>query len=273
MIDDAISRGRTLNTIEVLLKTFYSNADWKIGFLYSPNVKIIKNNLINIITKKRIPICANRPDIIGLFIVEDSKKFIYINPFDNNSFQKKHNININKNNHEIISFIINQLGIEKKYVLKYKNNIIQFIRYLACEKDLKKIKKCLNLTPVFTKYWIEEMNFYLNQPNPLDNIEQRSELKKILIIILNKFTTKHKDKIFLANLKRIRNHIKLNQKTYRSNCVNLWYKQHLKYQITLKKTINLLLKNKQRRAIVKNYLIKSKTKYGHDFNQILLWVV
>ena len=272
LIDDAISRGRTLNTTEILLKAFYDKADWKAGFLYGPDVKMLKGHLGTVVTKKRVPTCANRPDIIGLFIVEDSRKFTCINPFANDSACKKDNITTKKNNQEILSFVTTKFDIERKYLLKYKNNIIRFMTYLACEKDLEKVRKCLDLNPVVTKYWVEEMDFYLNQPNPLDNIEQRAELKKMLTKIFDEFTTKCKDRMFLISLKKVKSSMKIYQTTRRFNCINLWHKQYMAYQTTLERAINLLLKNKQRISIVENYLTKSKSAYGPDFEHILSWI-
>ncbi len=70
IVDEAISRSRTLNTIELIIKSFNKKAKWKMGVLYSPYTGKHNTTLNYIYSNVKTPPFSNRPDLAGYIVYE-----------------------------------------------------------------------------------------------------------------------------------------------------------------------------------------------------------
>jgi hypothetical protein len=182
VIDEAISRGRTLNAIEIIFKAFDKDVKWKIGVLFCPLKTVGRGNVDFIFSNNRIPPLSNRFDLIGSIIVESDVAFARYDIDE--LFLKAKKVNNQPNKKKITEYFKRiRFYARKRFSLFlrpgliYEDDLIRLLHFIfVCDEEAV-IKRCLDLNPV--KIWgiIEEVSFYINMPHPFDSMPTRKEYK------------------------------------------------------------------------------------------------
>lgn len=189
VVDEAISRGRTLNTLEIVFKAFDNNIKWQIGVLYCPANVAGSGNIDFILSHEQIPPFSNRFDLIGNIIVESKMAFTSYN-IEKLYLKRKQ------------GFIPNRIKVRrylKSLRLYLKDNFFDFLakeifeiddlirlwHFIFVSGDLRMVKRCLDLNPSTGQGLIEEASFYLNMPNPFDPMPIRRAYKDYALNFLD----------------------------------------------------------------------------------------
>ncbi len=246
VMDEAISRGRTLNVLEIIFKAFNKDVIWKIGVLFCPLKVVGQGNIDFVLSQKNIPPFSNRFDLIGEIVVESDIAFA---------------------SYDIAKLLLRQKKIISKSdtgrVMEYFQNIRQYITYtfpeflnpgIVDENDLIRllhfifvcdrktiVDRCLDLNPTQFSGLIEEVSFYINMPHPFDPMPIRKRYKDSIIKFLelyNKMSLKNPVKNELLRFKNKFYSIKQN---YESLELRSWLER---YQNT-KSSIDYILKHKK----------------------------
>lgn len=186
VIDEAISRGRTLNALEIIFKSFNKNAIWKIGVLFCPFEALGRGNIDFILSSNCIPPFSNRFDLIGEVVVETDTAFVRYNI--NRLFLKRKKIITEFDNRQISEYF---RGI-RQYVRRTftdflspgiidEDDLIRLFHFIFVCHDMNILKKCINLNPMKVSGLIEEVSFYINMPHPFDPIPIRKVYKNSML--------------------------------------------------------------------------------------------
>ncbi len=237
IIDEAISRGRTLNSIEIILRSFNKDAEWKIGCLYCPEIKKPFRKIDYIYNNIKASPFSNRLDLIGEIIIESEDSF---SKYSIKSLLKDHKkvstvidkCRLNKSLFNIKKFISENNLIKKKGVLQ-EEDIIRLIIFKFLDDNHYIIKKCLDLNPVDCTLIIEETSFYINMPHPFNDINERNRYKKevvYLLEIINKIKQENSGMHIYNKLKKEFFSIRKDYEYLELLC---WYKRykHVKKQL------------------------------------------
>lgn len=178
VMDEATSRGRSLWSIEIILKAFDPNATWKIGVIYS-TTPIKSNEYIDyVFSSTKPPLFTNRPDILGVIVAKDErfgfKRYdidTLINKLKNTEFD---NLSLDVV-YKQIKDISSKLDIPYSLSVEQKLKIINF--WINC-KNKEHFEECLKLNLVSCSGIIEQTSFYLCAPNPFADIKERESFKE-----------------------------------------------------------------------------------------------
>jgi len=173
VIDEAISRGRTLNVSEVIFKAFNKNAVWKIGVLFCPLNAVGRGNVDFILSENSIPPFSNRFDLMGEIVVESDIAFTRYNIIKLLSHKKR---TISKSDYgrvveyfkDIRRYVRQTLPDFLKSGILDEDDLIRLLHFIFVCDSRSIIEKCLNLNPIQINGLIEEVSFYINMPHPFD---------------------------------------------------------------------------------------------------------
>ena len=192
VIDEAISRGRTLNALEIIFKAFNTDVSWKIGVLYCPLNGAGRGNLDYVFSSTRIPPFSNRFDLIGDIVVESDIAFVRYDiegllrraeqsasRYDRSRFFKYFKRSQSYVRHTLSSFF--QPGV---FDIRDALRLLHFV-FVCPNQDI--IRRCINLNPVKTPGIIEETSFYINMPHPFDPMPIRKRYKETMLKVLKYF--------------------------------------------------------------------------------------
>lgn len=210
VMDEAISRGRTLNVLEIIFKAFNKNAVWKIGVLFCPLDASGRGNIDFVLSSNHIPLFSNRFDLIGDIVVESDIAFARYNI--DKLFLKRKKI-ISKFNHKqltayfknIRQFIRRSFSDFLKPSIIDENDLIRLFHFIFVCNDMDILKRCINLNPMKISGLIEEVSFYINMPHPFDPMPIRKSYNDVIHKILEyfeKISPKIPIKIELQGFKR-----------------------------------------------------------------------
>lgn len=182
VIDEAISRGRALNALEIIFKAFDKDAKWKIGVLFCPLNATGHGNVDFILSNDRIPSFSNRFDLMGSMVLESKEVFVR---YDIDKLLLKTNKVLRKFKQKKIveyfkrirAYVSSKFSMFLEPGLIYKDDLIRLFNFIfECNKE-GVIKRCLDLNPVRIRNMIEEVSFYINMPNPFDPMPIRKKYK------------------------------------------------------------------------------------------------
>ncbi len=201
VFDEIISRGRTINSIEVIINSFSSTTDWVMGVVYCP--KFYVGSKIDFVysDKKALP-TSNRPDMIGEVTYEtvfafETKSLTNILP----NTRVKNEDDISIYNSEIAKF--NSRYFPKlKMLNKTSFRALLNLYFMADDKDI--FEKCLHLNLVESVSLLEEIAFYITMPFPLSDIIKRNKFKKESRQVLKKLECSITNSDFSDNLNKLK---------------------------------------------------------------------
>lgn len=188
VIDEAISRGRTINSLDIILKSFFADIQWKIWVLYSSVQLNSKDKVDYIYSNRFIPFFSNKPNLAGKIVLENkSYKIISIN-----ELQKNYQVSIPR-----------EFNIYKGKILRYSKRlkessdiplrtIKKLILYICASNwDIEKVRECLKLKlrDLNNSIFIEESDFYIAMPNPFSRTDLRQNFNKSIELILHIIST------------------------------------------------------------------------------------
>jgi hypothetical protein len=231
VIDEALSRGRILNSLEVVFKSFNPFCKWKATFLYCVK-KFNNSKLIEYIhSTKSPPLFSNRTDILGHIISEDKYT---TEKLSINVLYKKNKIKLNKKNELLICDykkcvfkFLNKWNLKKKELKKINFYLINF---LIIEKP-KIARECIKYNLMSSRFIIEENELYLSLPHPFLSISQRNHFNSILFEVIDSFESNLKNKSFLNEKNELKKKFEVIQKIYEKILLNKWQKNRKKAKI------------------------------------------
>lgn len=221
IMDEAISRGRTLNVLEIIFRAFDKNAVWKIGVLFCPLNAAGRGNVDFVLSENSIPPFSNRFDLIGEIVVESDIAFASYDIVKLLSHQKKM---ISKSEHgrtveyfqDIRKYILQRFSDFLESGILDENDLIRLLHFIFVCDDRIIIDRCINLNPTQFPGLIEEVSFYINMPHPFDPMPIRERYKDGMIRFLKyyqKLSSKNPIKkelqMFKENFHSIKKHYEL----------------------------------------------------------------
>ncbi len=189
VMDEAISRGRTLNVLEIIFKAFNQDAIWKIGVLFCPLKAAGRGNVDFVLSQNNIPPFSNRFDLIGEIVVESDVAFA---SYDIAKLLSHRKTIISKSDHErVIEYFQNI----RKYIrhtfseflepgILDENDLIRLLHFIFVCNEKTIIDRCIGLNPTQFSGLIEEVSFYINMPHPFDPMPIRKRYKDGIISFL-----------------------------------------------------------------------------------------
>jgi len=237
IIDDAISRGRTLNSIEIILRSFNKNAEWKIGVLYCPEIRKPLGVIDYINSNIQASPFSNRLDLIGEIIVESDESFSKY-PIKNllKSYIKSpitiDMCKVDKFLLKIKKFIFQNNLIKDRGVLQ-EEDAIRLLIFEFLDKNYYLIKKCLDLNPIDCTSIIEEISFYINMPHPFNDINERNAYKKEIIDLLERINKIKQKRSNIQVYNKLKQEFFSIKKDYEYSELLCWYTRykHIKKQL------------------------------------------
>lgn len=189
VIDEAISRGRTLNAIEIIFKAFCKDAKWRIGVLFCQLDVAGRGNVDFILSTSLIPLFSNRFDLIGDIVVESDSGFVKYEVDSLLLRAKKISVRPNKNKVEeyfkkIRTYVRSRFSQFLQPELVYEEDLVRLLHFIfECDEE-KIIRRCIDLNPIKIKGLIEEASFYINMPHPFDPMPVRKKYKDTMLDFL-----------------------------------------------------------------------------------------
>jgi len=190
VIDEAISRGRTLNTIEIVFRSFYSNIKWKMGALFCPDFFESKGVIDYVYSNRLASPFSNRLDLIG----------------------------------HLSSFIMAFIKPDKNSDL-FENGLKRFMVFCLAEPDHTVIFKCLDLNPCESSSLIEEIDFYINMPHPFSPLHLRNQ-HKASIKSAYQIATDISNQSVVDQFSKLSSHFKEIRTTYENEIICSWTKRY-----------------------------------------------
>lgn len=192
VIDEAISRGRTLNAMEIIFKAFNADVSWKIGVLYCPLNDAGHGKLDYVFSSTRIPTFSNRFDLIGNIVVESDKTFAR---YDIEGLLRKAEHSVFRHNRSqfLKYFKHSQSYVRHTFASYFQpgvcdiKDVLRLLHFVFVCPNQDIIKRCINLNPVKIPGIIEEASFYINMPHPLDPMPIRKRYKETMLELLRCF--------------------------------------------------------------------------------------
>lgn len=243
VMDEAVSRGRTLNTLEIVFKSFSSNVSWEIGVLFCPLRPHVGYNFDFVFSDDYIPIFSNRLDLIGNIIVESDLSFT---KYEISKLLHRNKLAVSKLKEQQlkiylrrINTFINQYFSEFLYPgVVDKNDLIRLFHFkFVCDGSI--IRKCLDLNPVDDSGLIEEISFYINLPHPFDPMPMRKKYKDIILNLLAYLDKEPLPKPITDELINLKKEFRSHRKYYEFLELESWSKRHdntlLKLDLLIKK--------------------------------------
>lgn len=189
VMDEAISRGRTLNVLEIIFKAFNKDAVWKIGVLFCPLKAAGRSNVDFVLSQNNIPPFSNRFDLIGEIVVESDVAFASYDIVKLLSHRKKI---ISKSDHgraieyfqDIRKYIRHTLSEFLEPSILDENDLIRLLHFIFVCDEKTIIDRCIDLNPTQFSGLIEEVSFYINMPHPFDPMPIRKRYKDGIISFL-----------------------------------------------------------------------------------------
>ena|GEM_PF-3096930 len=230
VMDEAVSRGRTLNTLEIVLKSFSSNVSWKIGVLFCPLRPHVGHNFDFVFSDDYIPLFSNRLDLIGNIIVESDLSFT---KYEISKLLHRNKIAISKLKEQQLKMYFRRINkFINQYFSKFlysrvvdKNDLIRLFNFkFVCDSSI--IQKCFNLNPVDTSGLIEEISFYINMPHPFDPMPMRKKYKDIMLNLLAYLNKESLPKLITDELISFREEFYAHKKYYEFLELESWSKRH-----------------------------------------------
>lgn len=241
VIDEAISRGRTLNTIEIVFRSFYCDAMWGIGALFCPDFSESKGVIDYVYSNRLASPFSNRLDIIGNIIVESDNGFSHYNleTFPCRSIFSADRKELRQFEAHLSAFITEFIKPDKDSDL-FKIGIKRFLMFCLAEPDSNIIQKCLDLNPCDSSGLIEEVDFYINMPHPFSPLHLRNRYKASMESAYQ-IITDTSNQIMVKKLSKLSKHFKEIRTAHENEVVSSWircYKQtHQKLYQALDKFI------------------------------------
>ena len=174
VVDEAISRGRTLNVLELIFRAFFDEAKWRIGVLFAPPY-VHRSGVIDFIySHTRTSPFTNKFDSIGVVVVKNKNSFSRILLDD---MEERVGVLIPDNDPKRVKrflkdfrpFIRDELSrlnsVCNEPLLKEKDLKRLYLFWLTCT-DPGIIKSCIDLDPIETMNLVEEIDFYVGLPHP-----------------------------------------------------------------------------------------------------------
>ena len=246
VIDEAISRGRTLNVLEIIFKAFNKDAIWKIGVLFCPLNATGRGNVDFVLSQDNIPPFSNRFDLMGEIVVESDIAFATYNISELLSHRKKI---ISKPEHQRVVEYFQNI---RKYIIQTcsdflesgiinEDDLIRLLHFIfVCDNRII-IGRCIDLNPTEFPGLIEEVSFYINMPHPFDPMPIRKRYKDGIIKFLEYYQKMpSKDKV-KRKFQGFRKDFYFIKKHYELLELQSWLKR---YQDT-KSMMDSLLKNEK----------------------------
>ncbi len=236
VVDEAISRSRTLNTLEIILKSFNNKVKWKIGVLFSSYAGKNHRILDYIHSNLKTPPFSNRPDLAGYVVGEGNRGLERIYLESKQSIDKNKKIILSKYNEKIINFI-KSIKIENKL----PNNDLIKTMILIFISGFKKPVKIMEFNILKGDDLIEQISFYLCQPDPYLDINKRNKYKRKI----NDFISELERKLNAPNInnrfRELKNEYKRFRSVFRDFELQKWSELRNEFNAKIINTYNLLL--------------------------------
>ena len=191
VIDEAVSRGRTLNVLEIIFKSFYKDAAWKIGVLFCPLRIVGESKLDFVFSSRKVPPFSNRPDLVGQIVVESSTAFVKYSI--DKLLVERENRRPKVKPKQLGSYLKNLRRFASRSfhdfldpALVTEDDLVRLFHFKFVCQDHDILKRSLNLNPAKTSGLIEETGFYLHMPHPFDSMPIRREYKNRMLQISDK---------------------------------------------------------------------------------------
>lgn len=195
VVDEAISRGRTLNTLEFIFKSYCAEARWKIGVLFAPKFTCRSDFLDFVYSHSLTSPFTNRFDLIGKIVVENKIAFACYSLIGLQRRLKKPSV---RDADELLGRFLEDVR------LFFRRDFSDLLRVNASggvleELDIEKlclfwfasrdgdlIRSCLALNPLDTSAIVEEVDFYIHLPHPFLPIVFRHTHRDQLLEVLHR---------------------------------------------------------------------------------------
>lgn len=230
IIDEAISRGRTLNAIELIIKSFYLSGKWKIGVLFSPDFSKRIGNIDCVLSSLKASPFSNRLDLIGEIIVESDISFNRYNIFNFKptvitKSDRTDLASLEKHLESLITDKLLNLSNISEGIVSVDDIKRLIVLYFVGGEIM--VKKGLDLNPIDGPGLVEEVDFYINMPHPFLPIDQRNRYKNSMLLLLDAIV-KSEDQAFRKDLKILQNKFIAAKEAYEAEKILIWQKSHKK---------------------------------------------
>lgn len=231
VMDEAISRGRTLNILEIIFKAFDKNTDWKIGVLFCPvNIKS-HGNVDFILSNSHTPPFSNRFDLIGNIVVESDIAFARYSTDDMLLRKKKHIKTANEKQLKEYFKCIRQFTRRTFFSLLKPNiidedDLVRLLHFVFVCNNMDIIKRCIDLNPVKIRGIIEEVSFYINMPHPFDPMPIRKEYKDAMLQAIGYFKKLPLKSSIRREFQELKKNFYTIRKYYEANELKCWSERH-----------------------------------------------